>query len=149
MELPNSMVTVATLNLLDYQARPEERLALIVAGIADEWPDLIALQEVSTARRMGVRLQDALNAEAMKRGAAVAYQCVEQPNLRNHELTVGILSRCPILDQTWTDLKGQGRVALGVTVAVGGVRRGARHCGPAGDVGARRGLPTGAYTEVD
>ena len=38
------MFTVATLNLLDHQARPAARFPLIVAGLAREWPDLIALQ---------------------------------------------------------------------------------------------------------
>ena len=116
------MITVATFNLLDYQVRPEARLPLVVAGMAQEWPDLIALQEVSAAHRMGTRLHQALNTEAVRRGATVEYHYVQQPNLRNHELSIGILSRHPILAQAWADLKGQGRVALGITTAVEDVR---------------------------
>jgi len=114
-------LTVATFNLLDYQARPEERLPLIVAGMAAECPDLIALQEVSAAHDMGSRLQHALSAQAMEQGTAWAYHYARQANLRNHELTVGILSRYPPLAQEWVDLKGQGRVALGITVDVDGM----------------------------
>jgi endonuclease/exonuclease/phosphatase family metal-dependent hydrolase len=132
------IITVATFNLLDYQARPEERLPLIVAGMAAELPDLIALQEVSAAHNLGSRLQHALTAEALRRDSA-PYHYAQQANLRNHELTVGILSRYPPLVQEWVDLKGQGRVALSVTVDVDGTLVGfvSTHLfwdpGPAGD----------------
>jgi endonuclease/exonuclease/phosphatase family metal-dependent hydrolase len=116
------MFTVATLNILDYQARPEERFPLIVAGLAQEWPDLVALQEVSAARKQGERLAAALNAEAARTGRELAYGYVQQKNLRRHDLTVGILARHAILDQSWVDLQGQGRVALGITTEIDGQR---------------------------
>lgn len=108
------MFTVATLNLLDHQARPAERFPLIVAGLAQEWPDLVALQEVSASREQGERLAAALNAAAGS-DRAPAYQYAQQTNLRRPDLTVGILARHPIRDQAWVDLQGQGRVALAVT----------------------------------
>jgi endonuclease/exonuclease/phosphatase family metal-dependent hydrolase len=116
------MFTVATLNLLGYHARPEERFPLIVAGLAAEWPDLVALQEVSAGRAQGERLAAALNAAAAQEGRALTYGFAQQTNLRNHELTVGILARHNILDQSWVDLQGQGRVALAVTTEVEGRR---------------------------
>ena len=114
--------TVATFNVLGQQVRPAERWPLIVAGIAREWPDVLALQEVSAYHQTGPRLQRALNDAAERAGHAWAYRYVEQPNLRNHELSVGILCRHPILDQSWTDLQGQGRVALAVTTEIEGQR---------------------------
>jgi endonuclease/exonuclease/phosphatase family metal-dependent hydrolase len=114
--------TVATLNLLDHQARPEERFPLIVAGLAAEWPDLVALQEVSAGRAQGERLAAALNAAGARAGRDEPYQYAQQTNLRRHDLTVGILTRHTILDQTWVDLQGQGRVALAVTTTIDGQR---------------------------
>jgi endonuclease/exonuclease/phosphatase family metal-dependent hydrolase len=114
------MFTVATLNLLDHQARPAERFPLIVAGLAAEWPDLVALQEVSAGREQGERLAAALNAAAASAGRNEAYRYVQQTNLRRHDLTVGILTRHPIHDQTWVDLQGQGRVAVAITTEIDG-----------------------------
>jgi endonuclease/exonuclease/phosphatase family metal-dependent hydrolase len=115
------MFTVATLNLLDHQARPEERFSLIVAGLAAEWPDLVALQEVAAGREQGERLAYALNAAAGA-GRQPTYRYVQQANLRRQDLTVGILARHAILDQAWVDLQGQGRVALAVTTEIDGRR---------------------------
>jgi endonuclease/exonuclease/phosphatase family metal-dependent hydrolase len=115
------MFTVATLNLLDHQARPAERFPLIVAGLAQEWPDLVALQEVSASREQGERLAAALNAAAGS-DRAPAYRYAQQTNLRRPDLTVGILARHPIRDQAWVDLQGQGRVAFAVTTEIDGQR---------------------------
>jgi endonuclease/exonuclease/phosphatase family metal-dependent hydrolase len=115
------MFTVATLNLLDHQARPEERFPLIVAGLAAEWPDLVALQEVSAGREQGERLAAALNAAAGDEREP-GYRYAQQTNLRRHDLTVGILARHAVLDQVWVDLQGQGRVALAVTTEIDGRR---------------------------
>jgi endonuclease/exonuclease/phosphatase family metal-dependent hydrolase len=136
------MFTVATLNLLDYQARPEERFPLIVAGLAAEWPDLVALQEVSAGREQGERLAAALNAAASA-GREPKYRYAQQTNLRRHDLSVGILARHAILDQAWVDLQGQGRVALAVTIEIDGRRLGfvSTHLfweiGPAGEEARR------------
>jgi endonuclease/exonuclease/phosphatase family metal-dependent hydrolase len=116
------MFTVATLNLLDHQARPEERFPLIVAGLAAEWPDLVALQEVSAEREQGERLAAALNAAAARAGRDLTYRYAQQANLRRQDLTVGILARHALLDQAWVDLEGQGRVALAVTTETDGRR---------------------------
>ena len=117
-------LVVATVNLLGYQARFEERWPLLVAGIAREAPDLLALQEVSAAHEVGPRVQRALNEAAVQAGQASAYEYVEQPNTRNWELSVGVLSRLPIVDRQWTELTGQGRVALAASVEVGARRLG-------------------------
>src|SRR5689334_18108065 len=98
------MFTVATLNILDHQARPAERFPLIVAGLAAEWPDLVALQEVSAGRDQGERLAAALTAAATTAGRDATYHYAQQTNLRRHDLTVGILTRHPIRDQAWVDL---------------------------------------------
>jgi endonuclease/exonuclease/phosphatase family metal-dependent hydrolase len=116
--------TVATFNLLGHQARPTERWPLIVAGITREWPDLLALQEVSAAHDSGRRLQRALNDAAVQAGHRWRYEYAEQANLRNGELSVAILCRHPMLDQRWTELEGQGRVALAVTTEIEGQRLG-------------------------
>lgn len=116
------MFTVATLNLLDHQARPDERFPLIVAGLAAEWPDLVALQEVSAGREQGERLAAALNAAAGRAGRHRTYQYAQQPNLRRQDLSVGLLVRHPIHDRAWVDLQGQGRVALAVTTEIDGRR---------------------------
>ncbi len=118
------MFTVATINLLGYQARPEERWPLIVAGLAREAPDLVALQEVSASHQVGTRLASALNAETVRIGSGRHYEYVQQTNLRNHELSVGILTGYPVLAQAWVDLRGQGRVALGIATEIAGARVG-------------------------
>jgi endonuclease/exonuclease/phosphatase family metal-dependent hydrolase len=118
------MFTVATFNMLGYQSRPEYRMPSIVAGLVKEWPHLLALQEVSTPHATGISLQQVLNAVAAKTENDVTYHYVQQPNTRNPELSVGILSRLPVLDQAWGDLQGQGRAAIGITTEVDGVRFG-------------------------
>lgn len=131
------VLTVATLNLLGYQARPEERWPLLVSGLAREAPDLLALQEVAAEQGIGTRLQQALT------HAVSLYHYVEHANARNRELNVGILSRHPLLAQHWVDLGGQGRVALGVLATVADVPLGfvSTHLfwepGPAGEAARR------------
>jgi endonuclease/exonuclease/phosphatase family metal-dependent hydrolase len=114
--------TMATLNILDHQARPTERFPLIVAGLAQAWPDIIALQEVAAGREQGERLAAALTAAAAQLGREGTYQYAQQTNLRRHDLTVGILTRHAILDHCWVDLQGQGRVAVAITTEIAGRR---------------------------
>ncbi|HZU05299.1 MAG TPA: endonuclease/exonuclease/phosphatase family protein [Chloroflexota bacterium] len=118
------MFKVATFNMLQYQSRAEQRLPLIVAGLIQEWPDLIALQEVSAEHATGIWLQQILNAVVARSGCGAEYRYVQQRNRRNAELSVGILARLPVHDQAWVDLQGQGRVALGITTEVAGIRFG-------------------------
>ena len=81
------MFTMATLNLLDHQARPVERFPLIVAGLAAESARPVALQEVSAGPSRAT-LAAALNDAAASTGHADTYHYAQQTNLRRHDLTV-------------------------------------------------------------
>ena len=97
------MFTVLTLNLHNIRHRWLARRHMIIAGLLDEQPDLIALQEVNVFSGQGKWLQAQLNARLGRR----TYQLAQQR--RKGLLTglfdgVAIMSKFPIILSERLDL---------------------------------------------
>jgi endonuclease/exonuclease/phosphatase family metal-dependent hydrolase len=101
-----------TINILSDLSRWEERRQVLVAGLAEIRPDLIALQEVSLQIRNANWLAEQLDI----------------PNIHISQKTgnssenegIAILSRLPVEEQATLDLITQGRVAQYVQVRLDG-----------------------------
>ncbi len=105
------MFTVLTLNLHNLRDRWLSRRHLIVSGLLDEEPDLIALQEVNVASGQGAWLLHQLNARLGRR----TYQLAQQRRkglISGFFDGVAVLSKHPILLAEGLDLGFDGQVAL-------------------------------------
>lgn len=113
---------VATLNLRNDKDRWAERFGLVVQGILQELPDIIALQEVALSIHQAESIADAVNSQLTE----LTYQ-VSVAKCWGPEITLGeaILSRYPKTRDKETRLPGQydgqpsGRVAHLVSVSDG------------------------------
>lgn len=109
------MFTALTLNLHNVRDRWLKRRHLIVAGLLDQQPDLIALQEVNFASNQGAWLNNQLNARLGRRTYHLAQQKRKGP-LSGFLDGVAILSKFPIILAEGLDLGYDGRVALLINV---------------------------------
>jgi len=106
-----SALKIVTINILFDLSRWAERRDLLVQGLAQLKPDLVALQEVRLPENTAQWLADQL-------GYAHVSLCPKTSFERRKE-ALAILSRLPFQAQGWLDLGGQHRVAQYVQVSHG------------------------------
>jgi endonuclease/exonuclease/phosphatase family metal-dependent hydrolase len=105
------MLKVVTINILSDLSRWEERSPLLVHGLAELRPDLVALQEVSLPENNALWLANQL-------GFPHVYLSPQTGKMGQEE-GIAIISRMPFEYQATLDLKTQYRVAQCVQVRVG------------------------------
>lgn len=108
------VLRVATVNILNDRSRWPERQSLLVRGLADLAPDLVALQEVTDPLGRGTAH---LLAEEL--GGYSAHVCPKAGLGRRRE-GIALLSRLSVEKHETLDLRGQQRTAQFVRVRVGG-----------------------------
>ncbi len=106
-------VSIATLNLLRDLERWDERKGLIVDEFRRMQPDLIALQEVALSIN---------NAEWLAKQLGGYSVHIQAKTGKKHSKVeaVAVLSRLPVADVHWVDLRTQNRVALAVRTEISG-----------------------------
>jgi len=112
----NSLLKVVTLNLLVDLSRWNERRSLLVGGLAELDPDLIALQEVALPENNAQWLADQLNDKPDATRRPYTVHLCPKTGPKATEEGIAILSRLPVERQATLDLRTQHRVAQSVQV---------------------------------
>lgn len=107
-----SSVKVLSINILNDLRWWQQRRNLLVDGIAEWQPDLVALQEVSLPLDNAAWLADKL-------GFEYRYLSTKTPP-KDHKEAIVILSRFPIQHQQTLDLETQNRVAQLIRIELDG-----------------------------
>lgn len=116
-------VTVVTINILRDLSRWPERGSLLVEGLAELQPDLIALQEVALPANTAQWLAERLNAgdpTGDRKGRPYTVHLCPKRNWESKREGIAILSRLPVERETTLDLRSQNRVAQCVKVNLEG-----------------------------
>jgi len=104
------MIRIITVNILSDLSRWKDRRSILIQGLAEANPDLIALQEVHLPDNPAQWIADQLGWQRVFLAPKSSFES-------NRE-AIAILSRLPIEDHAVLDLKGQQRVAQYVKVKV-------------------------------
>jgi endonuclease/exonuclease/phosphatase family metal-dependent hydrolase len=117
-------ITVATLNLRHDADRWEERFPLIIAELARDRPHVVGLQEVSVRQDQARLLAAELNEALAAAGDTIRYGYVQRNKTGSESEVEGIavLSRLPIVEHDWLDLRTFNRVALRARLELSGGR---------------------------
>lgn len=113
-------ITVATLNLRNTADRWPERERLVIDQLLALHPDVIGLQEVRRTARQGLAIARALNARLERGSAPYTLVMRHKTGLRRFWEGIAVLSRLPVLDDEWLDLRGGSRVAQRAALALPG-----------------------------
>lgn len=113
-------ITVATLNLRNISDRWPRRAGLLIDQFLELEPDVIGLQEIRRPARQATWLQRRVNARL--ESARPPYHVFTRYKIGFLRLWEGIaiMSRLPVLESDWLDLRGGRRVAQRVRVALPG-----------------------------
>ncbi|MDJ0754700.1 MAG: endonuclease/exonuclease/phosphatase family protein [Ardenticatenaceae bacterium] len=105
------MIKILTINIHGIRDRWLDRRHMLIAGLLDEEPDLIALQEVNVAAGQGSWITGQLNARLGRK----TYTLLQQRRkgfISGFLDGVAILSKWPVILKEGLDLGYDGRVAL-------------------------------------
>ena len=116
------LVRVVTINILCDLSRWAKRRSLLVQGLAELQPDLIALQEVvlSSWGNTAQWRADQLTRRDDPLGRPYAVYLCPKTGDENHTEAIAILSRLPVHNTATLDLRSQNRVAQIVKVTAAG-----------------------------
>lgn len=112
------MAKLLTINIHGIRDRWLQRRHMLIAGLLDEEPDLIALQEVNVAAGQGGWIVGQLNARLGKKTYLLLQQ--RRKGMAGFFDGVAILSKWPVVLQEGLDLGYDGRVALLANVELPG-----------------------------
>lgn len=112
------MARILTLNVHGLRDRWLQRRHMLVAGLLDEEPDLIALQEINVAAGQGSWIASQLNARLGSQTYVLLQQ--RRKGVGGFFDGVAILSKWPVILQEGLDLGYDGRVALLANIEVPG-----------------------------
>jgi len=102
------MIRLATINILSDLSRWKDRRSILIQGLAEANPDLVALQEVRLPNNPAQWIADQLGFQHVVLAPKTGFES-------NRE-AIAILSRLPIEEHATLDLVGQQRVAQYIKV---------------------------------
>lgn len=105
------MISVGTLNLRHNQDRWEERAPLLVEQLVALELDAIGLQEVHVPSDQAAWIVARVNSRISRGGQPYSLYQTNKTGLQRWREGIAIMTRLPIIEKDWLDLRGGSRVA--------------------------------------